>query len=156
MQSTSASYRPNPLSFNSPRASPFRRPESPSSPSPLRHSTTPTTSPVKQAGTPSPSKLNHSNSPATDAETWKPRGLVASVPPYREPPTSPTRGADSPKSGSTSTMATARLNTSDMNAVSKLQPAPSTRTTGRFSNSRPRQRRHSWERRRSRHANPTR
>jgi hypothetical protein len=129
VQSASASYRPSPLSFNSPRASPFRRPESPSSPSPLRHSTTPTTSPTKAAtGTSSPSKLNHSNSPATDAtETWTPRGLVATVPAHREPPTSPTRGANSPRPGSSSMMMTTaspRSNAGgDMNAVSKLQPA---------------------------------
>jgi hypothetical protein len=122
MQSASASYKPSPLSFNSPRASPFRRPESPSSPSPLRHSTTPTTSPTKAMGTPSPSKLNHSNSPATEAETWTPRGLVAAVPAHREPPTSPTRGANSPRPGSSSMMTSSRP-TGDMNTVSKLQPA---------------------------------
>jgi hypothetical protein len=119
MQSTSASYRPSPLSFNSPRASPFRRPESPASPSPLRNSTTPTTSPAKTMGT--PSKLNHANSPVTEPEAWTPRGLVATVPSHREPPVSPTRGANSPMHGS-GTMLSSSRPAGDMNAVSKLQP----------------------------------
>ncbi|KAG6051710.1 hypothetical protein E4U39_007760 [Claviceps sp. Clav50 group G5] len=48
--SVAASYKPSPLGYGSPptRTSPFRRPESPASPSPLRH-TTPTNSPTKGA-----------------------------------------------------------------------------------------------------------
>ncbi|KAG5968016.1 hypothetical protein E4U58_002022 [Claviceps cyperi] len=49
-KSVAASYKPSPLGYGSPptRTSPFRRPESPASPSPLRY-TTPTNSPTKVA-----------------------------------------------------------------------------------------------------------
>ncbi|KAL8943601.1 MAG: hypothetical protein Q9216_000966 [Gyalolechia sp. 2 TL-2023] len=68
-------YKPSPLSFGSPRTSPFRRPESPSPSSPastIRPSTptttarptTPTTSPTKpHTPTQSPSKLNTVTTP---------------------------------------------------------------------------------------------
>ncbi|KAH7360501.1 hypothetical protein BKA65DRAFT_421600 [Rhexocercosporidium sp. MPI-PUGE-AT-0058] len=114
------SYKPSPLSYNSPRASPFRRPESnPASPSPLRQST-PNPSPAKMstATTTTPSRLARSSTPNTDTETgtWTPRGLA---PGHRERESSPTRGAASPGFGG---MLIAR-NTGDSNALSKLQPA---------------------------------
>ncbi|KAI9740651.1 MAG: hypothetical protein M1818_004615 [Claussenomyces sp. TS43310] len=112
--SVSTPYKPSPLSFGSPRASPFRRPESPSSPSPLRNSTTPTTSPTKTMGT--PSKLK-SSSPATTNETWTPRGLP---PAPREPSPSPTRGANE-TSGWGAMLSTTRPS-GDLNALSKLHP----------------------------------
>lgn len=46
-QSMPAAYKPSPLGYGSQRSSPFRRPQSPASPSTLRQ-TTPTTSPTKQ------------------------------------------------------------------------------------------------------------
>ncbi|KFY92013.1 hypothetical protein V500_04372 [Pseudogymnoascus sp. VKM F-4518 (FW-2643)] len=142
-----ASYKPSPLSFNSPRTSPFRRPESPASPSPLRNSTNaplngPASSPSKQINT--PSKLHSSTStPSTD--TWTPRGLAPVTTPRREPERSPTRGAESnPRSGAMLTdrfesqVRSSPLKTesspqigrpaykshsmSDANALSKLQP----------------------------------
>ncbi|MCJ1307839.1 hypothetical protein MMC25_001487 [Agyrium rufum] len=74
--SMSASYKPSPLSFGSPsRALPFRRPESPASPTPtvLRPST-PNASPSKPL-TPSqtPSKLQNAITPSSSAikeEQW--------------------------------------------------------------------------------------
>lgn len=56
-----STYKPSPLSFGSPRASPFRRPESPASPSPSFRPTTPTVSPTKVPHTPlsSPTKAPH-------------------------------------------------------------------------------------------------
>lgn len=108
-----ASYKPSPLSFGSPRTSPFRRPESPASPSPLRNSTTPTTSPQKTMGT--PSKLKPAGN-SNDSEHWTPRGLP---PAPREAAPSPTRGANS--NSRRETMQAARPN-GDTNAMSKLQP----------------------------------
>ena len=98
-----STYKPSPLSFGSPRASPFRRPESPASPSPALRPTTPNISPTKPQ-TPvssptktfsplsSPSKLNLTTThldrsptvtaPSTPLSTrsgnsWTPRGLDA-------------------------------------------------------------------------------
>ncbi|PVH85094.1 EF-hand [Cadophora sp. DSE1049] len=113
-----ASYKPSPLSYGSPRSSPFRRPDSnPTSPSPLRQST-PTPSPTKMAtaSTTTPSRLARNSTTETETGTWTPRGLA---PAQREREASPTRGAASPGFGG---MLTAR-NTGDSNALSKLQPA---------------------------------
>jgi hypothetical protein len=112
------SYKPSPLSYGSPRALPFRRPESPLSPSPLRQ-TTPNPSPSKAMAAPTtPSRLANSSTPTGDADAWTPRGL-ASVPRQRE--LSPTRGASfNPGLGDTLTTSE---NTGDNNALSKLQPA---------------------------------
>ncbi|KAL8781560.1 MAG: hypothetical protein Q9194_000322 [Teloschistes cf. exilis] len=73
-------YKPSPLSFGSPRTSPFRRPQSPSPSSPAStirpttptlpvRPTTPSTSPTK-AHTPlqSPSKLQHVTTPTVNGE----------------------------------------------------------------------------------------
>lgn len=121
----SSQYKPSPLSYGSPRTSPFRRPESPASPSPLRQST-PNPSPTKMATTTStttPSRLQRSSTPATDTDTdtgtWTPRGLTPAAQREREP--SPTRGANSPGFGG---MLTSRsVGTADNNALGKLQPA---------------------------------
>lgn len=94
----STNYKPSPLSYGSPsRSSPFRRPESPASPSPLRNSTT-APLPSKQDST-TPSKLFSNDyasaaprTPPSASDSWTPRGLVATI---RDPPTSPTRGANS-------------------------------------------------------------
>ncbi|KAI4203665.1 MAG: hypothetical protein LQ350_001666 [Teloschistes chrysophthalmus] len=76
----SSTYKPSPLSFGSPRTSPFRRPQSPSPSSPAStirpttptlpvRPTTPSTSPTK-AHTPlqSPSKLQHVTTPTVNGE----------------------------------------------------------------------------------------
>ncbi|KAI9775269.1 MAG: hypothetical protein M1839_001321 [Geoglossum umbratile] len=86
--SISSTYKPSPLSLGSPRASPFRRPESPASPSTVR-TTTPTQSPTKPtAGTPAL---------VDKAGNWTPRGLALVG--SREP-SSPTRGANAIGTGS--------------------------------------------------------
>ncbi|KAI9823924.1 MAG: hypothetical protein M1832_002242 [Thelocarpon impressellum] len=81
--STPATYKPSPLSFGSPRSSPFRRPESPAaSPSTVRGPpTTPTPSPRKPH-TPA-------QSPGKAGNSWTPRGLA--TPPENGQPPSPTR-----------------------------------------------------------------
>lgn len=105
-------YKPA-LSYGSNRASPFRRPESPISPSPLRQST-PNPSPSRTMGT--PSRLANNSTPATDADTWTPRGHA---PVQREREPSPTRGAIPSFGGMLSTS----RSVGDNNALSKLQPA---------------------------------
>ena len=103
-QSHPANYKPSPLSFGSPRASPFRRPESPSSPSTTIRPTTPTHTSTKPT---TPSKLREASAPPSSDTAWTPRGQnLLSVTP-REAPTSPTRygggagdsGTASPSSG---------------------------------------------------------
>jgi hypothetical protein len=107
-------YKPSPLSYGSPpsRSSPFRRPESPASPSPLRH-TTPTGSPTKQT----PGRLNETSRFAqpttpisTTNETWTPR---AQNTPTREMASSPRQA---PRGSSSKLL-------SHGNALSQLQPA---------------------------------
>lgn len=72
MASAGPGYKPSSFSSGSQRASPFRRPSSPASPSPLRQST-PLGSPTR-AGTQSVagSRLSYQSTPAT-AETWTPK-----------------------------------------------------------------------------------
>ncbi|KAI9839145.1 MAG: hypothetical protein M1819_003138 [Sarea resinae] len=100
-------YKPSPLSFGSPRTSPFRRPESPASPSTIRATTpvssptkqppttdqvtTPTTSPVKPS-TPSFTPTRLGTSPHAINSWSTPRGLTPTAA-SRELPASPTRAA---------------------------------------------------------------
>ncbi|QPH02255.1 hypothetical protein C2857_006464 [Epichloe festucae Fl1] len=72
--SVAASYKPSPLGYGSPpsRSSPFRRPESPASPSPLRH-TTPTNSPTKAASGSGASRFNQASTPKTPQNNLTPR-----------------------------------------------------------------------------------
>lgn len=63
MQSMSSAYKPSPLGYgSSTRSSPFRRPQSPASPSTLRQ-TTPTASPTKQG--PADGGARYTRSPVT-------------------------------------------------------------------------------------------
>ncbi|KAL4898166.1 hypothetical protein BDV59DRAFT_166321 [Aspergillus ambiguus] len=120
-------FKPSPLSFGSPRASPFRRPSTPNSPPSNIRPTTPGSSPSR-GYTPvvSPSKLNQSYTVDEDdaaAAAAKPREPVPQPRFTREIPASPTRGADSsagsPMMGTTRgpTMATSS------DAAAKLTPA---------------------------------
>ncbi|KAI0476808.1 EF-hand [Xylaria cf. heliscus] len=69
-----AGYKPSPLGYNSPRSSPFRRAESPSSPSPASRQITPTPSPTKGASLFAPSRFaSHSPTPSQDSENRTPR-----------------------------------------------------------------------------------
>lgn len=76
MQSMSSAYKPSPLGYGSQRSSPFRRPQSPASPSTLRQ-TTPAASPTKQG--PSDAGARFTRSPVTSPkqEFRTPRGHPA-------------------------------------------------------------------------------
>ncbi|KAG0161467.1 hypothetical protein PDIDSM_9001 [Penicillium digitatum] len=96
-------FKPSPLSFGSPRASPFRRPSTPSSPpSASRTGGTPGSSPGR-AYTPmvSPSKLNQSYT-VEDGESRSPKSEQPIPQPNfgRELSPSPTKEAQSPGSSS--------------------------------------------------------
>lgn len=108
-------FKPSPLSFGSPRASPFRRPSTPNSPPTPGRQSTPGSSPGR-GHTPmvSPSKLNQSYtvedehdgyevSPRTleqrDRGTTQQQPIVQPIPPpnfTRELPPSPTKRGSSP------------------------------------------------------------
>ncbi|PNH60074.1 hypothetical protein VD0002_g7508 [Verticillium dahliae] len=77
-----AGYKPSPLGYGSPRSSPFRRPESPASPSsPSLRQTTPSASPTK-----TPSRTSRSSfaepptTPPRTADSWTPRALPQTPP----------------------------------------------------------------------------
>lgn len=131
-QSLPPTYKPSPLSYGSPRtspfkrpespASPFRRPESPSPPSPANRPTTPTTSPTKPQQTPltSPYKLqNNAPTPPSASGSWTPRGLTPSLT-AREPPLSPTRTSSAVTTIAANQPSTATRPTAHSDALSKL------------------------------------
>lgn len=71
-------YKPSPLGYGTPRSSPFRRPESPSSAATptLRQSTPPATSPTKFGSVHTPSRLGNSEAPATASDSRRARGYA--------------------------------------------------------------------------------
>ena len=94
MQANAGSpYKPSPLSFGSPRASPFRRPSTPNS----SQSGTPGSSPSR-GYTPmqSPSKLNQSYTAEEGNATSKKTDPIPQPNFSRELPPSPTKGAQGP------------------------------------------------------------
>lgn len=110
-------FKPSPLSFGSPRTSPFRRPSTPNSPPTPGRQSTPGSSPGRgHTPVPSPSKLNqsytiedeqdrHDVSPRAYGRTAQP--IVQPIPPpnfSRELPPSPTKRGSSP--GNSSMMGT--------------------------------------------------
>lgn len=110
MMPSNTPFKPSPLSFGSPRASPFRRPSTPNSPPTPGRQSTPGSSPGR-GHTPvvSPSKLNQSYTVEDehgDDYDVSPRGygraaqpIVQPIPPpkfTRELPPSPTKRANSP------------------------------------------------------------
>ncbi|KAK3944288.1 hypothetical protein QBC46DRAFT_374906 [Diplogelasinospora grovesii] len=101
------SYKPSPLGYGSPRSSPFRRPESPASPSPLRQST-PTATPTKTFGTP---RFGTSLSTTPTPETWTLRDNSVAEDVQTPQPRSPAR-SPAPK-----------LMAQHGNALSQLQPS---------------------------------
>ncbi|KAI9804871.1 MAG: hypothetical protein M1825_001240 [Sarcosagium campestre] len=107
--STPSTYKPSPLSFGSPRTSPFRRPESPASPSIAAPVTTPTPSP-KKTNTTTQSLGKSLPRPSSEA-AWTPRGL--SSPSARDSPASPVSPART----------VLRVGGEGSDALSKLQPA---------------------------------
>ncbi|KAF7562006.1 hypothetical protein G7046_g2134 [Stylonectria norvegica] len=102
--SVPTTYKPSPLGYGSSptRSSPFRRPESPASPSPLRH-TTPTGSPTKtgpsaftsttsrfaQPTTPKPSSTTTATTPTMTQRSWttKAQTKVEDIVPSPQRPT---------------------------------------------------------------------
>ncbi|KAK2605182.1 hypothetical protein N8I77_008037 [Diaporthe amygdali] len=105
--------------FNSPRSSPFRRPESPGSPSPLRQST-PSASPTK-AGQLNGSSRFAASTPTGTTESLTPRGQVPSQqssPEMFGSPRAPRAQRPAPVTTASSTSITGHGN-----ALSKLQPA---------------------------------
>ncbi|KAL2813622.1 hypothetical protein BDW59DRAFT_30604 [Aspergillus cavernicola] len=102
--SSNAPFRPSPLSFNSPRASPFRRPSTPSSPPTQARPVTPGSSPSR-GYTPivSPSKLNQSYTVGDHDASPRSRDPIPQPRFTREYPSSPSRGA-SPLDSSPSSM----------------------------------------------------
>ena len=115
----SATYKPSspsPLSFGSPRTSPFRRPESPS---PSLRPSSPFSPTKSQTPAQSPSKLQNTSTPISNDGGWMPRSLSPSIAP-REPPTSPTRGA---RTVSTQSNLTAKPMAVNTDALSKLPTA---------------------------------
>ncbi|KAH8700659.1 putative calmodulin [Talaromyces proteolyticus] len=125
---SNAPYKPSPLSFNSPRASPFRRPSSPGSPTTAIRTNTPTSSPGR-GHTPaqSPSKLNQSytvgDSEEAVTEDDQP-ALTPKSPRFRESPSSPTKNGSG--RGSFSSLKASQLSrpiSADTDTLSKLPPA---------------------------------
>lgn len=94
-------FKPSPLSFGSPRASPFRRPSTPNSPPTQGRPTTPGSSPGRTY-TPiaSPSKLNQSYTVEHENNAPSPKSNERIPPPKfnreLELPPSPTKRANSP------------------------------------------------------------
>ncbi|KAK2765405.1 hypothetical protein FQN54_008251 [Arachnomyces sp. PD_36] len=117
-------YKPSPLSFGSPRTSPFRR-QSSVSPSTVLHPHTPGSSPGR-GYTPvqSPSKLNQSHT-AEDGEVFTGGSSPIAAPKFRELPESPTRETGSQRSYSTMMNKTNgnASGTIDNDALEKLRPA---------------------------------
>ncbi|KAL2808156.1 EF-hand [Aspergillus granulosus] len=123
MPSSNAPFRPSPLSFNSPRASPFRRPSTPSSP-PQGRPITPGSSP-NRGYTPvvSPSKLNQSYTVEDDASSRN-RDPIPQPRFTRDPPSSPSRGASALDSSPSSMEAKATsMMAATSDAAARLAPA---------------------------------
>lgn len=118
---STAPYKPSPLSFGSPRTSPFRRPESPSSPSTIIRPSSPSSSPGKGT-TPiqSPSKLNQSYFAEDNEDPTSNCPSAART--SRQPQSSPTRGAQG-FSGSSSMMGVRPGGQVNGDALSKVPPA---------------------------------
>ncbi|KAI1653167.1 EF-hand [Daldinia decipiens] len=112
---TPAGYKPSPLGYGSPRNSPFRRPESPASPSSIKY-TTPTPSPSKPTGVHTPSRFAATVESPTSSDGLTPRG-------YGQTNDMPfTQSLSSPVHISSRTQ-TSLHSAAQGNALSQLQPA---------------------------------
>lgn len=107
-----SSYKPSPLSYGSPqaRSSPFRRPESPGSPSALRQ-TTPSSSPTKSAYISGSSRFTNPTTPTSPGSRVS-RGQAA----FENMQQSPIRDSVRPQAPKHSV-------SSHGNALSQLQPS---------------------------------
>lgn len=111
-------YKPSPLGYGSPRSSPFRRPESPASPSAPRY-TTPTTSPTKVGNVHTPSRFAATvESPSSSLDSQTPRR-------YGQPTSDmlPSQPLASPAHISSSRTPAPLQSAAQGNALSQLQPA---------------------------------
>ncbi|PVI06513.1 hypothetical protein DM02DRAFT_649637 [Periconia macrospinosa] len=110
MPTTPTPYKPSPLSFNSPRTSPFRRPNTPLAQSPsTAKPSTPTTSPLKPT-TPTqqaPLRSSTTSNASQNPPSWMTRRGSSAAP---EAPRSPTRNV------SFSTQSTLRASTASIAA----------------------------------------
>ncbi|KAL4780198.1 hypothetical protein BJX76DRAFT_338834 [Aspergillus varians] len=123
--SSNAPFRPSPLSFNSPRASPFRRPSTPSSPPAQARPTTPGSSPGR-GYTPvvSPSKLNQSYTVEDHDASPRSRDPIPQPRFTRESPSSPSREASTFASSPSSMEARATsMMAATSDAAASLAPA---------------------------------
>ncbi|KAL4984076.1 hypothetical protein BDW68DRAFT_167713 [Aspergillus falconensis] len=124
--SNNAPFRPSPLSFNSPRASPFRRPSTPNSPPAQARPTTPGSSPSRGL-TPvvSPSKLNQSYTVEDHPDASpKSRELVPQPRFTTDPLSSPSRRASALDSSPSSMEAKATsMMAATSDAAARLAPA---------------------------------
>ena len=116
-------YKPSPLSFGSQRASPFRRQSSPVSPPTTFRPNTPGSSPGK-GHTPvqSPSKLNQSYT-VEDEDVLVCEDAPIAALKFREPPSSPTRGANARGSFSMTGFHSPRQTLVDGDFLARLPPA---------------------------------
>ncbi|KAF4985486.1 hypothetical protein FDECE_16529 [Fusarium decemcellulare] len=112
--SVPTSYKPSPLGYGSSptRSSPFRRAESPASPSPLRH-TTPTGSPTKAGPFGATSRFARPTTPTSTQPSWTPK---AKTPAADEMASPPSRISAPPRTPSSKTIGNG-------NALSQLQPS---------------------------------
>ncbi|XXH05000.1 hypothetical protein Hte_011424 [Hypoxylon texense] len=111
-------YKPSPLGYGSPRSSPFRRPESPASPSAPRY-TTPTPSPTKVGAVHTPSRFAATvESPSSSIDSQTPRR-------YGHPTGDmlPPQPLASPAHISSSRSPAPLQSAAQGNALSQLQPA---------------------------------
>ncbi|OTB07999.1 hypothetical protein M426DRAFT_317504 [Hypoxylon sp. CI-4A] len=112
-----AGYKPSPLGYGSPRSSPFRRPESPASPSSVKY-TTPTPSPTKPSGVHTPSRFA--------ATVESPTSSIDSPTPRRHSQTTdmpPVHSLASPARISSSRPQQPLQSAAQGNALSQLQPS---------------------------------
>ncbi|KAJ2967762.1 hypothetical protein NUW58_g10372 [Xylaria curta] len=114
-----AGYKPSPLGYNSPRSSPFRRAESPSSPSLGSRQTTPTPSPTKNTSLFTPSRFANPSSPTPtqNSENRTPRKFAPAD------NMEPSQSLGSPAHISSRAPATSHQSAGHGSALSQLQPA---------------------------------
>ncbi|RYP76039.1 hypothetical protein DL769_003696 [Monosporascus sp. CRB-8-3] len=111
-----SAYKPSPLGYGTPRSSPFRRQESPASPTPVRQ-ISPATSPTKIGASFAPPRLANSPAPADTSENRTLRGHAQA-----NTMASPSSKLGSPVQISPRPQAM-RTQSAGANALSQLQPA---------------------------------
>lgn len=119
-------YKPSPLGYGSPRSSPFRRPESPTSPSLAHRQITPTPSPTKPGSLFMPSRLANPTTPTSTQDSaqrrFAPTDNMTSSQPQLQPLGSPAH--ISPRAPATASQNRSQgQSLGQGNALSHLQPA---------------------------------